>query len=316
MGAPSGGTAVLDCTIRDGGLLNRWQFSDRFVRGVLAALSSTGVELVEVGYRTSSLHASRSEHGPWRFCDEADLRRVLEGLAFSPRLAAMVDVGRVEPAQIGRSHESVISMFRVACYARQIDEAVRLAAHCLEQGFDASVNLMAVSELGERELAGALEALARSPVPTVYLVDSFGALYPARIRELVATYRAALPGKRIGIHAHNNLQLALANTIEAAAAGATILDATLFGLGRGAGNCPLELLLAWLADPARDLEPVLAAVEEHLLPLRRELEWGYHLPYMLTGALNLHPRDGIAAMAEPARRARELYRELLRRRRS
>lgn len=314
MGAPSGGTAVLDCTIRDGGLLNRWQFGDGFVRGVLAALSAAGVDLVEVGYRTSARHAARSEHGPWRFCDETDLRRVLDGLALVPRLAAMVDVGRVEPEQIGRSGESVLSMFRVACYAHQVEEAVQLATRCLERGFDACVNLMAVSELGEQQIDGALEVLARSPVPTVYLVDSFGALYPSRIRALVARYRAALPGKRIGIHAHNNLQLALANTIEAAAAGATILDATLFGLGRGAGNCPLELLLAWLADPARDLEPVLEAAEKHLLPLRRELEWGYHLPYMLTGALNLHPRDGIAAMAESSRTVRELYQELLRRR--
>jgi len=277
---------------------------------VICALSAARVEFAEVGYKTSARIVSRAENGAWRFCEEQDLRRILEGIEPGIRLAAMVDVGRIEREEIPRRRESALEMIRVACYAHQIEEGLALVDRCLEQGFETTLNLMAVSSLAERELDAALERISRSPVPTLYLVDSFGALRPTRIRALAAMYLRALPGRRIGIHAHNNLQLALANTLEAADAGATLLDATLFGMGRGAGNCPLELLLAQLRGPGVDLVPVLEVIERHFIPLKREVEWGYHLPFMITGALNEHPRAGIEAMAATGEAHADLYRRL------
>jgi 4-hydroxy 2-oxovalerate aldolase len=101
-------------------------------------------------------------------------------------------------------------------------------------------------------------------------------------------------GKQVGIHAHNNQQLAYANTVEALIVGANRLDATINGMGRGAGNCPLELLIAFLKNPKFKLRPVLECVQNHFLKLRDTMEWGYQLPYMLTGMLNLHPRAAIS----------------------
>ena len=97
----------------------------------------------------------------------------------------------------------------------------------------------------------------------------------------------------MGIHAHNNQQLAYANTIEAMLNGATWLDSTICGLGRGAGNCPTELLLGFLKNPKFHLRPVLECVQDMFVPLRKELDWGYSIPYMLTGQLNMHPRMAI-----------------------
>jgi 4-hydroxy 2-oxovalerate aldolase len=302
---------VLDCTLRDGGLNNRWQFTDAFVRRVLLALSSAGVDCMEIGYRSSDRYVSRAENGRWRFCAEDDLRRLLEGIEPAITLSAMVDVGRVDPADIAPRRDSALQMIRVACYAHQVDQGILLARHCLDQGYETTVNLMAVSSIGESELDQALETLARSPVPTIYLVDSFGALYPEQVRGLMQRYSRALPGKELGIHAHNNLQLALANTIEAAGAGARLLDATLYGMGRGAGNCPLELLLSFLARSPYRLEPVIEVIQDLFIPLKHEVEWGYHLPHMITGALNVHPRSGTEAMAaETPPRLGELYTEL------
>jgi 4-hydroxy 2-oxovalerate aldolase len=132
-------------------------------------------------------------------------------------------------------------------------------------------------------------------------VDSFGALYPLQTRRLVQKYlqHAKAGGKEVGIHAHNNLQLAYANTIEAIALGANYIDATMAGLGRGAGNCPMELLLGLLRDPQYQLRPVLQCVAETIEPLRHELGWGFDLPYMLTGLFNQHPRAAIAYNAQP-----------------
>jgi 4-hydroxy 2-oxovalerate aldolase len=162
---------------------------------------------------------------------------------------------------------------------------------------------MAVTVLRESEIDATLPLLAASEADAVYVVDSFGALYMTETRRLVENYLAALSaeGIRVGIHAHNNLQLAFANTIVARDAGATWLDATMGGLGRGAGNCPMELLLGFLGDSDYRLPPVLRCVDEVIEPMRTELGWGFDLPYMITGLYNLHPRSAIAFNAAAER---------------
>ena len=102
-----------------------------------------------------------------------------------------------------------------------------------------------------------------------------------------------MPSKEIGIHAHNNQQLAFANTIEAVIQNVNYLDGTIFGIGRAAGNCPLELLLGFLKNPKYDLRPILKVLESHFVKLKDEIEWGYTIPYMITGILDLHPRAGM-----------------------
>ena len=101
---------------------------------------------------------------------------------------------------------------------------------------------------------------------------------------------AKATGKEVGIHTHNNMQLAFANTIEAIIQGANRIDATMLGLGRGAGNCPMELLLGFLKNPKFDLRPIFKLLQDHLMPLRRTKEWGALIPYVITGILNQHPR--------------------------
>jgi 4-hydroxy 2-oxovalerate aldolase len=143
--------------------------------------------------------------------------------------------------------------------------------------------------------------IAKTPVSAVYLVDSFGSLYTEQVRYLIAKYLSALKesGKEVGIHAHNNQQLAYANTIEAVVAGANRLDATISGLGRGAGNCPLELIVGFLHNPRFNLRPILECIEEVMLPLKDKLDWGFSIPYMITGLLNMHPRTAMDLRAGP-----------------
>jgi len=136
-------------------------------------------------------------------------------------------------------------------------------------------------------------------VPVIYVVDSYGAMYSEDITFLVNKYKKALPGKTIGIHTHNNRQLAFANTIQAIIDGANMLDASVYGIGRGPGNCCLELLVSFLQNPKYKLRPLLKLIEEHYLPLRDKIEWGYIIPYMITGMLNEHPRVAIAFRDSP-----------------
>jgi 4-hydroxy 2-oxovalerate aldolase len=150
------------------------------------------------------------------------------------------------------------------------------------------------------ELDNALEILCNSEVGTLYIVDSFGTFYAEQIQALMHKFiKFAKPaGKEIGIHTHNNMQLAFANTIEAIILGANMLDASLAGLGRGAGNCPMELLLSFLHNPKFDLRPVLECVQQHVEPMREKLRWGFAIPYMITGYINQHPRTAMKFMEE------------------
>lgn len=287
---------VLDCTVRDGGLMNRWQFSDDFVRAIYQANLDAGIDYMEIGYKSSDSAFSRDEVGPWRFCDEKDLRRVVGRNKTPMKISAMADIGRVEHRDILPAKDSVLDMIRVACYVHQIDNAIALAEHCIEKGYETTINLMAVSKVNEMDLDEALADIGKSRVPIFYTVDSFGSMYNQNIQHLVRKYKKALPGKTIGIHAHNNMQMAMSNTITAITEDCNMLDATLLGMGRGAGNCPMEILIAFLKNPKYRLLPLLDVIQKFIMPLQDEISWGYHIPYLITGALNEHPRSAMKWM--------------------
>ena len=287
---------VIDCTVRDGGLMNKWQFDDAFVRNVYNSLVEAGVDYMEIGYLSSESAFSRDEYGPWRFCAEKDLQRIIGDGEKKIKLSAMADIGRIDYEDIPPRSESSLDMVRVACYVHQVDKAISLAHHCKDKGYETTINLMAVSTVGLRDLNEALEDLNKSGVPIIYLVDSFGAFYSEDIDTLAAKYKERMPKKTIGIHCHNNQQLAFANTISAIISGIDLLDATLYGIGRGAGNCPLELLLSFLKNPKFKVRPLIQCIENDIFPWAEKIDWGYSVPYMVTGVLNQHPRTAIAQM--------------------
>lgn len=290
---------VLDCTIRDGGLVNNSQFTDDFVRAVYDACVQAGIDYMEIGYKNSPRLFPKSEYGPWRHCDEEDIRRVIEShdpVSTGLKLAAMADAGKSDwKTQIIPAQDSLLDVIRIACYVHQIPEAVDMIQHAHEQGYEVTVNLMAISIVQELEIQQALEVFAKTPVSTIVVVDSFGALYREQIDNLVRTYLKAIgdSGKHVGIHAHNNQQLAFANTVEAIILGANRADASMAGIGRGAGNCPMELLIGFLRNPKFKLRPILQLLQDEMLKLREEIDWGPSVPYNITGQLNRHPRDAM-----------------------
>ena len=279
---------VLDCTIRDGGLCNDWDFGFDLVRDTIKGLSAAGVDVVEVGYRNSRNPSDKS--GPWRFCTEKDLHEVVErGVCVS----VMVDQGRFDLSEFTDNKHSVIDVVRIATYAKDVEQAVNSAIALEKMGYKVYVNVMAVSCCSPSSVDTFLGVLRDSPAAGVYVVDSFGALYPHHVRYLVRKFRNWLRSDQdIGIHFHNNQQTAFANTIAAIDEGVDLVDATLCGVGRGAGNCPLELLLMYLNLDDHNIEPVLELTEQYS-HLARKLQCNYNVPYAIAGSLNIHPSTAI-----------------------
>jgi len=298
---------VLDCTIRDGGLINNHDFDIRFVREVYKALSLAGVDYMEIGYKNSKKLFSPKEFGRWKFCDDEDIKKVIDGVESKTKISVMVDVDRVDVDDIAPCQESPVDMIRVASYVKDIDKAIHLVNHFADKGYETTVNIMAISRALDNELTECLQQLEQeSQASVVYIVDSFGALYQETTEFLIKKAKAILKSREVGIHAHNNQQLAFGNTIEAIIHDANYVDATVYGLGRAAGNCPLELVLGFLKNPKFDIRPVLDLISTEFIPLREKIEWGYIIPYAITGILDEHPRS---AMALRNSAKKENYRE-------
>ncbi len=287
---------VLDCTIRDGGLMNNHRFEDGIVKAVYNACVDAGIDYMELGYKGSKRIFSPDEFGAWKHCSEDDIRRIVGDNETSLKLSVMADAERTDyHVDILPKKQSILDIIRVATYIHQIPTALDMIKDAHDKGYETTVNLMAISTVQESELDGALELLANSEADVIYLVDSFGALYSEQVHYLLRKYlQYAEPhGKTVGMHAHNNQQLAFANTIEAIVVGANMLDGSVAGLGRGAGNCSTELLLGFLHNPKFKLRPILECIQNQIEPLRKALLWGADVPYMITGFLNQHPRAAI-----------------------
>lgn len=293
---------VVDCTIRDGGLVNSFRFDDDFVKDLYRTNIKSGVDYMELGYKASKEIFDESKFGKWKFCDEDDIREIVGDNETGLKISVMADVGRTDfKKDIIDKKDSAIDLIRVATYINTIPAALEMVEYCNKKGYETTINIMAVSKSNDSDLDDALELIGHSCVDTIYLVDSYGSLYPEQMRRLAAKYLecAEKYNKKIGIHAHNNQQLAFANTIETLTMGVSYLDSTISSLGRGAGNCPTELLLGFLKNPKYDITPVLKFIETHILKLKEEgVVWGYDIPYLLTGRLNQHPRDAIQFIAD------------------
>lgn len=306
---------VVDCTLRDGGIVNDFKFDDEFVKDLYKANIASGVDYMEFGYKASKEIFNVEDFGKWKFCDEESIREIVGDNDTDLKIAVMADVGRTDyKKDIIPKKDSVIDMIRVATYVNTIPAAIEMINYCADLGYEVTINIMAVSTASEKDLDLALDMLGQSKASVIYLVDSYGSLYPEQIREFAKKYLkvAEKYGKSIGIHAHNNQQLAFANTIESCIMGVSYLDATMSGMGRGAGNCYMELLMGFLRNPKYSINPVLKFVEKHMLPLKAsDIVWGCDVQYMLTGQQNQHPRSAMAFTADKRTDYFNFYQTLL-----
>ena len=306
---------VLDATIRDGGLVNDFYFPDKFIQNLYETNVRCGVDYMEFGYKASKALFDPDEFGKWKFCDDDDIRAVVGDNDTSMKISVMADVGRCDyQKDIIPCDESPIDMVRVATYINTIPAAIEMAEYCHELGYETTINIMAISNANESDMRQAMELIAESNVDVVYIVDSYGSIYPEKMRELADLYLEYLEpaGKLAGIHAHNNQQLAFANTIEALSRGVSYLDATVSSMGRGAGNCPMELLIGFLQNPKYKIMHILRFIEKNIPRLIEQgAVWGYDIQYLLTGRFNQHPSSAIEFTKNKRKDYSKFYSELL-----
>ncbi len=306
---------ILDATIRDGGIVNNFSFTDDFVRKLYQANVKAGVDYMEFGYKADPDMFNENDYGKWKFSKDEDIRSIVGDNNTDLKISVMADAGRTNfKRDILPRSESPIDMIRVATYIYQLPLAIEMIEDAHAKGYETCVNIMAISKVQEDDLMKGLELLGKTNVDVIYLVDSFGVLFPEQALRLTQMYKeiADKYHKKIGIHAHNNQQLAFANTIESMRAGASYLDGTVSGMGRGAGNCHMESLLSMLRNPKYRIYPVMDFIAAEMPKIKETgATWGFDIPYMLTGSLNIHPSRAIKFIKDGRNDYSEFYKELL-----
>ncbi|MFA5316763.1 MAG: aldolase catalytic domain-containing protein [Dehalococcoidales bacterium] len=284
------GFEVLDCTIRDGGYLNDWKFDKVLVREVYRAVSKAGVSVMEIGFRGTEEHFDRKKYGPWRFSDEVLLREAVEGID-GAKLALMGDLGRISAGDFLPRNESAVDMVRIAANKDATADAVKLLEKIKKKGYKTSLNAMGYSNYTKAELKKFASIVRKAGLDYVYVVDSYGSVFPNEMEGLIGPL-LGIRGTKVGFHPHNSLQMAFANTLEAVRCGADIVDSTFYGIGRGAGNLPTEIIVLYkelIGDKRYNAIPVLNCIDRYFLPMKKEIDWGYQLPFMLSGMYKCHP---------------------------
>jgi len=303
---------ILDCTLRDGGYYNDWDFGEDLVADYLHAMAAARPDAIEIGFRFRSGGHYR---GPFAYSPEAWLRSLPlpEGvpLAVMVNEADFPETGEALAAAVDqvfvRADDSCVELVRVATTIERLDNAASIVSRLNALGYRTALNVMQIARASEEELHRIGRVAADAKPEVLYFADSTGSLRPADIPVIAGGLRNAWSGA-LGLHAHDNMQLALANCMAAAEAGVEWLDGTVLGMGRGPGNARTEnLLLAFANDDhernderqdqqsekrraaPEDLAPLFQCMADWFEPLRDRYRWGSNPYYFLGGLYGIHP---------------------------
>lgn len=261
---------LTDTTLRDGSHAVRHQFTERQVRDVAGALDRAGIEVIEVTHG-DGLGGSTFNYG-FSAVSDIDLVAVAVAEVAHARIAVLLLPGLGTISDLRQAHDAGAAIARVATHCTEADVSVEHFHAARELGMETVGFLMLAHRAKPADLAAQARIMADAGCQCVYVVDSAGALLPDSVTARVAALVAELgDDAMVGFHGHQNLSLGVANSIAAYAAGARQIDGTLCALGAGAGNTPIEILVATFSalgiPTGVDEEKILAAAEEVLKPL-------------------------------------------------
>lgn len=284
-------TKILDCTLRDGGYYTNWDFDSRLVDSYIAAMNKLPIDYLEVGYRNNP---SNEYLGKFGYTPVSVLKHLRE--TCTKKLVVMLNEKSTKPEDLDtllKPIAGLADMIRIAIDPKNFDRAVVLAKAVKAMGFEVGFNCMYMSKWSS-DYEGFLTKLSvlNGWCDLFCMVDSFGGVTPKDVTDIYNKVRnnTTVP---VGFHGHNNLQLGLINTVTAMNLGVDYVDATIMGMGRGAGNLNMELLLTYLnAHNGMEVDfNVLGDVISAFKPLMDKYQWGTNLPYMLAGANKIPQKE-------------------------
>ena len=286
----------LDCTLCDGGYYNSWDFPESVIQEYLQAMQATGVDIVELGLRSLK---NVGFSGACAYSTDAFLRSLAipQTLTLSVMINASELCGATPLAEVLQqlfplpASESPVDLVRVACHVQEFAQALPAATWLQRRGYRVGFNLMQVAHCSQAEVKALARQACEYPIEVLYFADSMGGMRPQQVAQTIAWLRTEWRGA-LGIHTHDNMGLALSNTLRALDEGVTWVDATVTGMGRGPGNARTEELAIEMAErraQSINLVPLMGLVRSYFRPLQHQCGWGTNPYYYLAGKYGIHP---------------------------
>ena len=281
---------ILDCTLRDGGYVNDWQFGDQDAQDIVRLLSQVGLEYVELGF------IKLCDYVPdkLQFNDMSQVSQLFKPC--QQKLAVMVELGYGYPATAFPEHsENTADLVRVVIWKRMLKESLEYCRILKDKGYEVGMQITRTDQYSEEEFGEVADMMSEAMPNVVYIVDTFGLLTKESLLGYATQADKYLDSSiRLGYHAHNNLQQAYSNAlafIEHPWKHTIMVDASVMGMGRGAGNLCIELLAKYMNEHGSSLQipPLLQVMEKYLMPFYQKNPWGYSIPYFLSASNGINP---------------------------
>jgi len=284
---------LIDCTLRDGGYYNNWDFSIQLVNEYLKTMSKVGITNIEIGFRSP---AEDSFKGFNWFTEE----NYLENLNIPKKIKIIV---MINSSQIKNNlnktirglflpkKRSKVYLVRIAFHLNELKNTIKISKVLKNLGYKVAVNLMQISEINKTDLIQVSKILNKTNIDIFYIADSLGGMDEKMVKDKIDIIRSNWK-KPFGVHMHNNIEKALSNTIAAINLGAEWIDSTVLGMGRGAGNAQTENLIIELQNLSKkkyNIIPLLNLIKNFFITLKYKYNWGTNPFYYLAGKHGIHP---------------------------
>ncbi|AMQ87973.1 aldolase catalytic domain-containing protein [Marinobacter sp. LQ44] len=287
---------LLDCTFRDGGYYNAWDFNLNLVQDYLDAMSAGGVDIVELGFRSlkvdgfkgAAAYTSDEFLASLNIPLELTIGVMVNGSELVSQDTQEADLRALFPLSADKARFSLV---RIACHSHEFKDVLPAANWLKNHGYQVGFNLMQVADKGESDVVDLAREASRYPVDVLYFADSMGGMNPNQVRQVIQWIRQGWSGP-LGIHTHDNMGLALRNSLTALDEGCTWVDSTVTGMGRGPGNARTEELVIEIAErrgSSINMVPLMRLIREHFKPMQERYGWGTNSYYYLAGKYSIHP---------------------------
>ncbi len=285
---------LLDCTLRDGGYLNDWNFGHDVLVNVFEHVVNSGVDVIEVGFlddrRKFDINRSIMP-------DSASVEKIYGNLdRKNAMVVGMIDYGTCAIENLQPCEESYLDGIRVIFKQQAMREALAYCKQVQDLGYNVFVQAVSITTYSDEDLLELVELVNELHPYAVSMVDTYGLLHQSDLYHIFQILdRNLLPGICIGYHAHNNFQMGYANgieMIEAKTERPMLVDGTLYGMGKSAGNAPLELLAMYMnghCGKNYDLNQMMEAISTSIMEIQQKVQWGYNLFYFVAASNKVHP---------------------------
>jgi 4-hydroxy 2-oxovalerate aldolase len=299
---------LLDCTLRDGGYYNDWDFNHDLVADYLGAMAALKVDFVELGFRSIKNEGFKGECA---FSTDSFIDNLEIPIELTDKIGVMVNGSELiskkvdslsfedqEAAQVGIleklfKHKSLsrVSLVRIACHVHEFEACLPVSTWLHEQGYLVGFNLMQIADRTEEEITALAQKANRFPIDILYFADSMGGLNPQQVSQIITAFNKGWNGA-LGIHTHDNMGQAISNSLQAVSDGVTWVDSTVTGMGRGPGNAQTEYIIMALDTYRKNtgnLTKLFDLISKHFKPLQTQHGWGINPYYYMAGQSGIHP---------------------------